>query len=230
MSRTQDGRSYAERVVDLPVCRPAPAPARVLHGRVRALRAAVLGGMSLALAAGAHVLGGGTLPGVGVLGVAAVLLALVAAVLTARRCRFGLLLGLLAVQQLALHELFGLAAAAQSCAVRSGAGAGMVHAGPMASVTTTCTSGAMPMETGTAGGLMVLAHVVATAVTAWLLARGEAWLWRAVDRVAVAAALGATVHTTSRRAELPGHAAGPTAYVAATWRPAGPRGPPFGVR
>ena len=73
------------------------------------------GATSLLLATGAHVLGGGSLPGVGVLLVAGMLLGLLAAVLTARRVRLPALLALLGVQQLALHELFGLAAAAPAC-------------------------------------------------------------------------------------------------------------------
>jgi len=165
----------------------------------RVVRAGVLGTLSLLLATGAHVLGGGSLPGVGVLLVAAVPLGLLAALVTRRRCRFGWLAALLAVQQLGLHELFGLAGAARACTlgVRGAAAAPHAgHAGALDGVTSCAPGGGMDMTSGTPGWLMVVAHVAAVLATAWLLARGEAWLWRTVDRVAAAAGLAAS-HPTS---------------------------------
>jgi hypothetical protein len=206
-----------------------PAPTR---GLVRLARAGIFGGSSLLLATGAHLLGGGSLPGAGVLLVAAVLLALLVAVLTARRCRFGVVVGVLAVQQLGLHELFGLAAAARTCALPvTGSHALHVVGASGVEPSASCATGAGMAMAMTAGGtpawVMGAAHVVAVLATAWLLARGEAWLWRAVDRVVSAAGLAGShpLSSTSRDRELVGR-------VAATCRSAvrsaaAPRGPPL---
>ena len=65
---------------------------------------------------------------------------------------------------------------------------------------------------------MTAAHVVAVLVTAWVLARGEAWLWRTVARVAAAAGLAV------------GHPSLPGSTCASAGRPARhrPAGPPSG--
>jgi hypothetical protein len=208
-----------------------PAELRPTVGVWRVARVGVLGGLSLLLATGAHLLGGGSLPGVGVLLVSGLLLGLLAAVVTVRRCRFGLLAGLLALQQLALHELFDLAAAARACTLGAPDTTASLHAGHVAglgSVTAACASGSsMQMATGVPGWVMWVAHLAAVLVTAWLLARGEAWLWRVVDRVAAAAGL--AVRRPALRV-LRDH--GPSRYVDA-YRPrvayaaAAPRGPPL---
>ena len=80
------------------------APGMTLtRGWARLARAGVLGGASLFLATAGHVLGGGTLPGAGLLALTAVGLGLLAVTLTARRLRFGVLLAALGVEQLLLH-------------------------------------------------------------------------------------------------------------------------------
>ena len=199
----------------------------------RVVRAGVLGTLSLLLATGAHVLGGGSLPGLGVLLVAAVLLGLLAALVTLRRCRFGWLAALLAAQQLGLHELFDLAGAARACTlgVRGAARAPHVgHAGALDAVTSCAPDGGMDMTSSAPGWLMVMAHVAAVLVTAWLLARGEAWLWRAVDRVAAAAGLRAS-HPTSPAPQDREPAGGDVPSRRLAYAVAAPRGPPFvGVR
>jgi hypothetical protein len=78
-----------------------------LRPQWRAVRVAVLGATSLLLATSAHAVGGGDLPALGVLAVTAIVLGLVAVPLTARRCRTGVLLAVLGVQQTLLHLLFG---------------------------------------------------------------------------------------------------------------------------
>ena len=201
----------------------------------------MLGGLSLLLATGAHVLGGGSLPGAGVLLVAAVLLGLLAVVVTARRCHFGVLAVLLGVQQLALHELFGLAGAARACLLGTNVststahageavhGAHAVHAGMEQTASACAAAGGMQMTTSVPGWVMWAAHLVAVIFTAWLLARGEAWLWQAVGRVAAAAGLAAghPVPATLRESAR-------TGYVDAVCRrlayaEAAPRGPPLAL-
>ena len=166
-----------------------------LRPQWRAVRVAVLGATSLLLATSAHAVGGGDLPALGVLAVTAIVLGLVAVPLTARRCRTGVLLAVLGVQQTLLHLLFGSAAAHPGCdpsgletaAHQLGAACAM-HGrmgGPMA-------------DAGTTSWTMIVAHIAATIATAWLLGRGEAWLWRTAEQ-AIRAALGSLDGTLGRR-------------------------------
>ena len=158
--------------------RRAPGPV-ALRGAVRASRVALLGGGSLLLATAAHLAGGGTLPGPGVLAVAGFVLGLVALLLTRRRVRLPVLLVALVPQQVLLHVLLDTAAAAES-------GCSPVQAAHHAMAVLTC----MPAHgMGPMGYVwpMFVGHVVATLGTAWLLARGEVWCCRFVARVAQAA-------------------------------------------
>ncbi|WP_204912662.1 hypothetical protein [Microlunatus spumicola] len=211
----------------------APVPT---GGRVRVVRAAVLGGTSLMLATGAHVLGGGSLPGPGVLLVASVLLGLLAALLTARRLRLPLLVGLLGAEQLALHELFRLAGVARACApgalppsTYATHGTHAAHAAHAAvgSTVPTCAAGDMVMASGAPAWVMTALHVVAVLATAWLLARGEAWLWRTVQRVVIAAGL--ALGHPAPRGSGDGQPVGrvPAVCRAALRSAAAPRGPPL---
>jgi hypothetical protein len=146
---------------------------------VRAARVALLGGGSLLLATAAHLAGGGTLPGPGVLAVAGFALGLVAVLLTRRRIRLPVVLVALVPQQVLLHVLFDTAAAAAG-------GCSPVQAAHHAMAVLTCmpAHGMGPM--GYAWPMFV-GHVVATLGTAWLLAQGEASCWRLAARVAQAA-------------------------------------------
>ena len=162
-------------------------------GPVRVARAGVLGGLSLLLATGAHLLG---------------------------------------VQQLALHELFSLAGAAQACTVQVTGGPSAARTGHLGHgvghlVSTCASSGGMQMSSSVPGWVMWAAHLAAVLATAWLLAHGEAWLWRAVDRVAAAAGL-----TSGRPASPAPTDQKLTGYVDAVCRrlahaAAAPRGPPL---
>lgn len=145
----------------------------------RALRVALLGGGSLLLATAAHLSGGGTLPGPGVLAVAAFVLGLVAVLLTRHRVRLPVLVAALVPQQVLLHVLFDTAAVAVGRCTPA-------EAAHHAMTVLTCgpAHGMAPM--GYAWPMFV-GHLVATLGTAWLLARGEAWCWRLVERVAHAA-------------------------------------------
>ena len=139
------------------------------------------------LAGLAHTLGGGHLPNPAVLTMTAVLLGLVATTATARRCRFPLLVTLLGVEQILLHLWLTAAVQAEAvCAanpvVAGGGHVGHTGAGPG------CVLAASPAAGEMAHGYeMWVAHAVATVLTAWLLARGEAWWWRTVDRIVRAA-------------------------------------------
>lgn len=188
-----------------------------VRGGARAGRTVVLGGSSLVLAAGAHLVGGAELPSATVLSVVGLVVGLVAVTLTARRCRLPVLLAVLGVEQVLLHEAFGA-----SASVASGCGTGSTghHAMAAACWSTPMTTGAMePM-----GWSMLLGHAIATLLTAWLLARGEAWCWRVVDQVVRAASAApapwpgarARVHTTPFALALQGR----------HFVPAAPRGPP----
>lgn len=150
------------------------APARRL---TRLVRVAVLGGSSLLLAGAAHLAGGGVLPSPGVLVVAALLLGLVAVTVTARRCHFPALLVLLTVEQLLMHLVFAAAGGAATCSAL--VTAGHHHAIPVAG------PGCPPMSDtmGMPGWGMWAAHAAALLATAWLLARGESWLWRTTERI-----------------------------------------------
>lgn len=232
-----DAVPYAERVSgakvsgDPDLTRP-PSPTT---GTIRLVRAGVLGGLSLLLATGAHVVGGGSLPGAGVLFVAAVLLGLLAALVTARRCHFGVLAVLLGVQQLALHELFSLAGAARACLLgtsgtTSPAHAGhAVHAGLEQTASACAAADGMQMTTSVPGWVMWAAHLGAVLVTAWLLARGEAWLWRVVARVAAAAglAVGPPVPAALRASARTSHVDAVCRRLA--YAAAAPRGPPLAL-
>ena len=151
-----------------PVSSSRPVPTA---GWARLARAGVLGCASLTLASAAHLAGGGALPGAGLLAVTGVGAALVAVSLTARRVGFAALLTVLGVEQVLLHLLFHAATATAGCAAVTMPG----HA--MADV---CGAGSGATAYGWG---MLLSHVLAVVATAWLLARGERWLWRAVDRI-----------------------------------------------
>jgi hypothetical protein len=192
-------------------------------GVARLARVGVLGGTSMLLACAAHGLAGGRLPSAGVLAVAAILLGLVAVTVTARRCRPGLLLTVLSVQQVLLHLLFDAASTTGSdCRVVSvpGGHAQLSHA------MTLCAPGAgMPADgSGAPSWAMWATHLAATVLTAWLLARGEAWLWRVADRIIAAAASPGPLRADRPAVVLP---SAPTVIAGApAHSAAAPRGPP----
>lgn len=165
------------------------APTR---GATRIARAAAFGVATLTLATGAHILAGGALPSLMVLASLTVPLTMAAVFLTSRRCGPWLLLGSLAAAQVLLHEaLMAFAGHGPSDLTSAGVGAHhRMHAllsGPMSAHSASSMDsgmGGVPMPG--AGGwsvAMTAAHVVATVVTALLLARGEQALWQLVSRL-----------------------------------------------
>lgn len=194
---------------------PAMRAAELTHGWVRLARAGVLGGASLFLATAGHVLGGGRLPGAGVLTLLGVTLALVAVWLTARRLRFGVLLALLVVEQLGLHLALH-AATTTACT-------SLLMPGHAMGATTVCGAGGPAASTGVASGSMLFGHAVAVLATAWLLSAGERWLWRMVERIhRYASARPSRI----RRKQPAGRVAVGPFLDRVHWLIAGPRAPP----
>lgn len=197
----------------------------------------------MGIAAGAHLLGGGRLPSVGVLGVVAFLLGLSAVVLTARRCRFLVLLGVLAVQQGLLHVLLDTAGRVSAGCGLTTAGLGhaaMTHAvvaAPAGQADGPCSMGSMGSMGSMAGMFsmampgwaMWAAHLAAVALTAALLARGEAWLWRATAAVVRASTVRPSAWSATRHARVV--VTVPVAVRQLLLPSSGdPRGPPAGPR
>ncbi len=190
------------------------APAMSLTGGwARLARAGVFGGASLFLAAAGHVAGGGTLPGAGLLMLTAIGLALVSVTLTARRVRFAVLLAGLAVEQILLHLLFHAASTAVTCAA-------VVMPGHSMSGASVCGGGAA----STSGWPMLVGHTLAVLATAWLLARGERWLWRVADRLLPQVGPSAGRVRRARAVVVPALGV----FLAPTrWALTGPRAPPL---
>jgi hypothetical protein len=146
------------------------APTR---GGVRVARAAAFGVAALTIAAGAHVAAGGVLPSVTVLALLAVPVTVVAVALTGRRCGPGLLVGSMAAAQILLHETL----VALTTQVPGDL------AGQMSAASASAMGGHAMAHTDGRSVTMTAAHVVATLVTALLLARGEQALWQLVSRL-----------------------------------------------
>jgi len=154
-------------------------------------RAAAFGVAALALASGAHVSAGGALPSVPVLAFLTLPLTMAAVILTSRKCGPALLLSSLTVAQVLLHEtLMALTAhvPAEMFAAEVGAHHGVQSfvSGQVSAHSASAMGSAMG-DVGLAGAgasvAMKAAHVVATIVTALLLARGEQALWQLVARL-----------------------------------------------
>ncbi|MET1152739.1 hypothetical protein [Arthrobacter sp.] len=137
-------------------------------------RSAVVAAAVLCLAVAAHTAAGGTLPHPAVVLALAMLTWLPVMILAGRRLAPATILAVLAGGQLALHqafELFGTVHCTPSGVAEHAAHA--EHAGH-AAVALDCV--AASAHTGNSPG-MLAAHLLATALTALMLARGEAALW-----------------------------------------------------
>nr|WP_310793536.1 hypothetical protein [Pseudarthrobacter phenanthrenivorans] len=145
------------------------------------LRASALSTAVLALAGGAHLAAGGVLPAPSLLLAVLALTALGATAATRLRLGFPVLAALLGGAQLVLHEVFaaftvtGARSAATGTASHGGHGGWPAAPAPVLDHL----YGADPLYgSGTESGLMMLAaHVLATAGSAFLLAKGEDALW-----------------------------------------------------
>ena len=187
----------------------------------RAVRVAALGAASLVLATSAHIIGGGTLPSLGVLALTALVLGLVAVPLTGRRCRTGVLVAVLGVQQSLLHLVFTAVAEQRGCEPSDL----VATAHQLGAACAMNMSMDMPMTAAGASWPMILAHAAATAATAWLLARGEAWLWRTAEQVVRVAGTTLTRGVANDRDQLvmPRQM---VVWTAPAYAVAAPRGPP----
>lgn len=156
-------------------------------GPLRLARALVVGAVVLALAAGAHLMGGGVLPAPTVLALLGGMVLAAAVAVAGRRLSVVELGALLGGGQLALHTAFGLLATSTLCTTSSAGGAGGAHAHHGAAATVRCTttqaaaSGATPVDgllpgLGSAPTMLVL-HVLATCATGLVLLHGERTLW-----------------------------------------------------
>ncbi len=139
----------------------------------RLLRAAAISATVLCLAAAAHVAGGGTMPAAGVVIGLSVLTLLPVTLLAGRKLGPITMGAILAGSQLVLHQAFTALSTTAVCTEaghHAYAGAGSLE----------CVAGAAgvavhgPAEHGAA---MVVAHVLAAALTGLLLVRGEEALW-----------------------------------------------------
>jgi hypothetical protein len=146
------------------------APTR---GATRWARAAAFGVGVLTIAAGAHVAGGDALPSLTVLALLAIPVTVAAFALTSRRCGLALLLGSMAAAQVLLHQtLMALATPVPGD-----------MPGQMSATSASAMGGHAMAQAEGRSFTMTAAHVVATVVTAWLLARGEQALWQLVSRL-----------------------------------------------
>lgn len=141
--------------------RASTAPARLA-------RAAALSVLVVALAAVGHAIGGGAAPQPGLLVALVAVSSPVTVLLCGRRVTRGVALAVLAVGQLALHGAFTVVG---SCATSGPAAGAHAHHGG-AHLQHVCATGAGSL-TGSSAGAMVAWHVVATVVTALLVAGAE---------------------------------------------------------
>ena len=84
----------------------------------------------------------------------------------------------------------------------------------------------MPMAAAEASWQMIVAHAAATAVTAWMLARGEAWLWRTAEqavRVAGTTLTRSVANDRTCQLVIPRQM---VVWTAPAYAVAAPRGPP----
>ncbi|MGG5173298.1 hypothetical protein ACQR35_14180 [Pseudarthrobacter sp. J1738] len=201
----------------------ATAPLRFL--RTCVITAAVLG-----LAAGAHAAAGGHLPPAAVMTLLTVLVMAPVMALSRYRLSLPAIGGILAAGQGLLHLAFtGLSSLDGHCAP-AGVAAHTHHqtfAIPdCALAASTAAAAAGDDMAAGAGAAMTAAHVLATAVTALILARGEAALWqlRAWLRPLAGILHPVSMPPTPR---IPALRSATAPIPAASTSPAQPRGPPF---
>ena len=134
-------------------------------------RAAAFTAAMFALAAGAHVLAGGSLPQPAI--VAGLVALMLAPVMILSKIRFNApgMIGLLSAGQLVLHEAFSALSASTGFTPVDG---GHLHSGAQAHPLAVAV---MPEHAAAPSALMLVLHAAATLATAIVLARGEAAVW-----------------------------------------------------
>lgn len=191
-------------------------------GTARLIRVGLFAAVPLLLAGGAHLVGGGSLPTVGVL-LGAVALLLVSTVMSADRCRFAVLVPVLATEQVLLHLLLAAAEASARCLPTGPGAAGHLghaaYAAAAGGLQACAENHAMHV-----GGLMIAAHAAATVAAAWLLARAETWWW---GTVAALVRVTSTRPTRPRQRRLVILVPVVVRVARLTLAAASPRGPPL---
>ncbi|MFJ5957573.1 hypothetical protein ACIQC5_16640 [Paenarthrobacter sp. NPDC092416] len=139
-----------------------------------ALRSGAISIVTVVLAAGAHVVGGGALPTAPVLAALVALTALAATLATRLKLNFVAMAALLGAGQLALHEAF---TALGPVATTAQGTAHHLAGEPLSPTLYTAAEHTHALGT-TFGALMLAAHIIATIGSAVLLAKGEAALWQ----------------------------------------------------
>lgn len=157
------------------------------HAPFRLLRTTVVAATILGLAAGAHVVAGGTLPAPAIMAALMSLHILCSTVATKFKLGLPAMTGLLATSQVVLHQAFEML----SGAMPAGALTVGVHDHSLSAEQQTSAalhSAALMTSSGTSGmdlmnhsgalsGAMLPAHIAATLATALLLSQGESALW-----------------------------------------------------
>lgn len=212
-------------------------------GTLRVLRVAIVTVAGTMLAVAAHAAAGGDLPEPGAVVSASVIPALAGLWLSGRRRGWPSIAAVLSAVQVVVHGWLMSAAAAEAC---SGGGGHVAH---HAAAVVRCSSvPGMPGILGTHGmhggslragpvadwplaegsGAMVMAHAVAVALTALVLAAGERAVWQLVQWLRPALRLlRVTVAVVSRRPAVPVLAAVPVLRLSpADLSGPGRRGPP----
>ncbi len=147
---------------------------------LRWLRGTVVGLSATCLAFGGHAAAGGQTPSAGPLALTALLAVTVGVALSGRRWTIAPLLTMLLGGQVLFHVAFAAPASSPVFAgSMSHAGMGSA-AGVAAPVDGAMTGMAM---SGHSGWLMLAGHLVAAALSALALLRGEEWSWRLLDLV-----------------------------------------------
>ncbi|WP_427133311.1 hypothetical protein [Pseudarthrobacter sp. S9] len=140
-------------------------------------RAVAVTAAMFSLAAGAHVLAGGALPGPAItVGLLALALAPVM-ILTQVKLAAPLMAGLLAAGQLALHQAFEALSVSGGFVPASGDHLHVTGSAAHPTAAMTSAAAMMPEPAAVPGALMLALHAAATLATALVLARAEAALW-----------------------------------------------------
>ncbi|PTT61446.1 hypothetical protein DBR22_18900 [Arthrobacter sp. HMWF013] len=146
------------------------------HGRApfHFLRAAAVSTSILTLAGAAHVFGGGDLPAPPILLAVLALTGLAATTATRLKLNVPAMAALLGAGQVALHEVFG---AFSAPGLSTGQLAAEPHHLSGAAAPALETAAHLHGQDSPTGTMMLVAHILATAACALLLAKGEDSLW-----------------------------------------------------
>jgi len=140
-------------------------------GSARFLRAAFVSSIIMSLSVGAHVVGGGALPVLPVLTAMGAFILLPVMVIARFRLSIPLVGILLGGGQFILHHGLTAFSSSADCSAESITG----HFRHGASVAVRCAETSTALHSGSSGVVlpMILAHMVATFIAAWVIARGE---------------------------------------------------------